>query len=99
MNFVFMENINIAHGERMIAHIASCKASGMKVRAYCLEHKLTVSNYYYWLAKSQDKTTPGKFISIPAPVTNVPVYITFANGTRVCFEDMPPADYVKKLLS
>ena len=94
-----MENVNTSHGEKMIAHIASCKASGMKVRAYCLEHKLTVSNYYYWLAKSQDKTTPGKFISIPAPVTNVPVYITFANGTRVCFEDMPPADYVKKLVS
>ena len=73
-----MENINTSHGEKMIAHIASCKASGMKIRAYCLEHKLTPSNYHYWLAKSQGKTTPSKFISIPVPETNVSVYITFA---------------------
>ena len=99
MNFVFMENINTTHGEKMIAHIVSCKASGMKVRAYCLEHNIKPSNYYYWLSKSQDPLIPGKFISIPAPIINVPVYITFANGTRVCFEDMPPADYVKKLVS
>ena len=83
----------------MLAHIAICKASGMKVRAYCLEHKLTPSNYYYWLAKSEGKIPPGKFISIPAPVINVPFYIAYTNGTRICFETMPPADYVKKLVS
>ena len=91
-----MENKKATAAEKMAAHIARCTASGMNVRAYCLEHKLTPSNYYYWLAKSRKLVNEGKFISIPPPVTNLPVYIAFANGTRVCFEDMPPADYVKK---
>ena len=90
-----MENINTPHGEKMDAHIAACKASGMKVRAYSLEHKITPSNYYYWLAKSSEPAGTGKFISISAPVTNVPVYIAFSNGIRVCFENMPPAEYIK----
>ncbi len=96
---MFMENINTSHGEIMAAHIANCKASGITVRAYCLEHNIKPSNYYYWLSKSQDPLPPGKFISIPAAVTNVPVYIAFANGTHVCFENMPPAEYVKKIVS
>ena len=83
----------------MAAHIAACKASGMNVYAYCVKHNIKKSNYYYWLAKNQDPVDTGKFISITAPVTNVPVYISFINGTRVCFENMPPADYVKKLIS
>ena len=83
----------------MVAHIAACKASGMNVRAYCLEHKLASSNYYYWLAKSRKPTSTGEFISIYAPVTDVPVYIAFPNGTRICFENIPPVDYVKKLVS
>ena len=95
-----MEPKKATTGEKMAAHIAACRASGLNVRTYCLEHKITPSNYYYWLAKSREPVEPGKFISIPvpAPVTNVPVHIAFANGTRVCFENLPPADYVKKLV-
>ena len=94
-----MEKINTAHSEIMAAHIAACKASGMNVGAYCIKHNIKKSNYYYWFAKSHDSVESGKFISIPAPVTSLPVYIAFPNGTRVCFENMPPADYVKKIVS
>ena len=94
-----MEQINITHSEKMAAHIAACKASGMNVRAYCLKYNIKASNYYYWLSKGREPVETGKFISIPPLVTKVPVYIAFTNGTRVCFENMPPADYVKKLLS
>jgi len=93
-----MEQKKVTTAQSMAEHIARCTASGMKVRTYCLEHKLTPSNYYYWLAKSREPVQTGKFISIPVLVTNVPVYISFTNGTRVCFEDMPPADYIKKLI-
>ena len=99
MIFVFMENINTPHGEKMIAHIASCKASGINVRAYCLEHNIKPSNYYYWLSKNKAPLPPGKFISIPVQETNAPVYIDFTNGIRVCFENMPPAEYIKKIVS
>ncbi|WP_394767509.1 IS66 family insertion sequence element accessory protein TnpA [Ferruginibacter sp.] len=94
-----MEKINTPHAEIMAAHIAACKASGMNVCTYCLKHNIKKSNYYYWLTKSQAPVETGKFISISAPITNVPVYITFINCIRVCFENMPPADYVKKLVS
>ena len=94
-----MKQINTSQAEIMAAHVVACKASGMNVRAYCKEHNIQKSNYYYWLSKSREPVESGKFISIPAPVTNVPVYIAFTNGTRVCFEHMPPADYVKKLVS
>ena len=94
-----MEHKKATSSEIMAEHITRCTASGMKVRAYCKEHNLTPSNYYYWLAKSREPREAGKFISIPSPVTNVPVYISFINGTRVCFENLPPADHVKKLVS
>ena len=83
----------------MAAYIAACNASGMNVRAYWLEYDIKPSNYYYWLSKGGEPAKTGKFIIIPAAVTKVTVYIAFTNGTRVCFENMPPADYVKKLVS
>jgi len=94
-----MEHKKATLAETMAAHIAACKASGMNVRTYCLEHTITRSNYYYWLAKSREPRETGAFISIPLPLTNIPVYISFPNGTRVCFEIMPPADYVKIIIS
>ncbi len=82
----------------MQSHIAACKLSGIPVAAYCHQHQLKRSNYYYW----QHKLRPvpiGKFIPItPAPAT-APVSIIFTSGTRICFENMPPVDYVKNLVN
>ncbi|WP_394767970.1 IS66 family insertion sequence element accessory protein TnpA [Ferruginibacter sp.] len=78
--------------------IASCKSRGIKVAAYCLRHQIKPSNYYYWQNKLQPQPA-GKFIPItPAPAT-APVSIIFTRGTRICFENMPPVDYVKNLLN
>ena len=92
-----MENTEQTRAQIMTAHIAACQASGMQVQAYCAAHNIIPSNY--WLGKIQKPAPTGKFISLPVPLTDALIYIAFANGTRVCFENMPPAEYVKKLVS
>jgi hypothetical protein len=83
----------------MQAHIAACKASGITVKAYCLQHQLTYSNYYYWQKKMQPQLPPGKFISITPQLFNAPVTIVFTNGNRMIFEAIPPAEYIKQLMA
>jgi transposase-like protein len=93
-----MEHKNINQLQIMQAHIDACKASGMSVKAYCREHQIKSSNYYYWQKKLQQEQ-PGKFISITPLLSNAPVSIAFTNGNRIYFESTPPLDYVKKLVS
>jgi len=93
-----MEHNNITQAQAMQAHIASCKLSGITVKAYCVRHQLKPSNYYYWQNKLQP-SVPGKFINIIPQFQTAPVTIIFTNGTRICFEDMPPIDYVKNLVN
>ena len=93
-----MEHNNTAHKHTMQAHIAACKASGITVKAYCLQYKIKSSNYYFWQHKLQPRPA-GKFIPLTPPSATAPVSIIFTSGTRICFENMPPVDYVKNLLN
>jgi transposase-like protein len=83
----------------MQQHIAACKASGKSVESYCNEHQVKPHIYYYWRKKLQPQQRVGKFISIAPQLYNSAVSIVFTNGNRICFETMPPADYVKQLMS
>ncbi|CAN5801937.1 hypothetical protein BH11BAC3_BH11BAC3_46480 [soil metagenome] len=85
--------------QTMQAHIAACKASGITVKAYCLQHDINHSNYYYWQKKLQPQLPPGKFISITPQLFNTRVTIVFTNGNRMIFEAMPPAEYIKQLMA
>jgi hypothetical protein len=90
-------NNNTTHAQAMQAHVTACKASGLTVKAYCQQHEIKTSNYYYWQHKLQPQPA-GKFIPITSPPVTAPMSIIFTNGTRICFENMPPADYVKNLV-
>lgn len=92
-----MEEDKTIRSESMRLHIAACKASKMKVAAYCSEHQLKPSNYYYWQKKLQLQE-PGKFISIPPVLLHAPVSITFTNGKRISFETIPPVEYIQQLM-
>lgn len=92
-----MEHTNTTHGHAMQAHIAACKASDLTVAAYCQQHNIKPSNYYYWQHKLRPVPT-GKFIPIKPPPAITQVTIVFASGIRICFENMPPVDYVKNLV-
>lgn len=95
-----MEQTTPTQSALMQQHIAACKASGKSVEGYCKEHQLKASLYYYWRKKLEPPPQQaGKFISVSVPLSNAQVSIVFANGTRICFEAMPPADYVKQLMS
>ena len=93
-----MEDKNTAHIQAMQAHVKACKTSGITIKDYCLQHQLKPSNYYYWQHKLQPRPA-GKFISITPPPATAPVSIIFTNGIRICFENMPPVDYVKNLVN
>ena len=93
-----MEHKIMTHAQAMAVHIAACKASGITVKAYCLQHKIKISNYYYWQHKLLPRPA-GKFISFTPPSATAPVSIIFTSGTRICFENIPPVDYVKNLLN
>jgi hypothetical protein len=93
-----MDHKNIAHAQIMQSHIAACKASGITVKDYCLRHDIKHSNYYYWQKKLHPLPS-GKFISITPQSLQAPVTIVFTNGNRINFESMPPAEYLKQLMS
>ena len=93
-----MEQDKTIRSELMRTHIAACKLSKMKVEAYCIEHQLKPSNYYYWQKKLEPKQ-PGIFISIMPVLTIAPVSIIFTNGKRISFEVMPPVEYIQQLMS
>lgn len=92
-----MENEKISQAILMQQHIDACKASGQTVAAYCSGHSIKAHQYYYWQNKLQ-AAAPGKFISIAAPLSNAPVSLVFTNGNRICFETLPPAEYIKQLM-
>jgi len=92
-----MNHKNISQFELMQTHIAACKASGITVEAYCREHELKPSVYYYWCKKLQPEA-PGKFISITSLLSTSPVSIIFTNGKRISFETLPPVDYIQQLM-
>ncbi|WP_420886133.1 IS66 family insertion sequence element accessory protein TnpA [Candidatus Contendibacter odensensis] len=91
-----MDHKSIA--EVMQCHIAACKASGKSVFKYCQQHEIKVHQYYYWQKKLHPKPS-GKFISITPLLTTAPVSILFSNGKRICFETMPPVEYIIQLMS
>jgi hypothetical protein len=94
-----MESVKLNQSVLMEQHIAACKASGKSVESYCKEQQLKPHNYYYWRKKLEPPQQEGKFISIAPLLSNAQVSIVFTNGNRICFETMPPADYVKQLMS
>ncbi len=93
-----MEYKNTTHAQTIQAHITACKASGITVKAYCVQHQIKPSNYYYWQNKLQP-SVPGKFIPIIPQLLTAPVSIIFTSGTGICFENMPTVDYVKNLVN
>jgi hypothetical protein len=93
-----MEQATINQSVLMEQHIAACKASGKSVESYCNEHQLKPHIYYYWRKKLAPQKQAGKFINITAPLFNSPVSIIFTSGHRICFDSLPPADYVKQLM-
>jgi hypothetical protein len=97
MTFAAMEQEKIKIADTMRLHLSACKSSGLTVEQYCRQNQLKPSYYYYWRKKLQP-TEPCRFVSIVAPASASVFSIIFTTGHRICFEVMPPVDYLKQLM-
>jgi hypothetical protein len=97
MTFAAMEQDKINIADTMRLHLSACKSSDLTVEQYCRQNQLKPSYYYYWRKKLQPRE-PGRFVSIAAPASTSVVSIIFTTGHRICFEAMPPVDYLKQLM-
>ncbi len=63
--------------------VASCRSSGLSVRAWCREQGIAYKTYYYWekavLSEASqhmaalESGSEGRFVEVPAPQERVPV--------------------------
>jgi hypothetical protein len=97
LTFAAMAQEKIIIADTMRLHLSACKSSGLTVEQYCRQNQLKPSYYYYWRKKLQP-SEPGRFVSIAASTGSPVVSIIFTTGLRLCFETLPPVDYLKQLL-
>lgn len=82
----------------MRLHIESCKASGQTVIAYCHQHGLAPSKFYYWQKRLQDADVSSGFLQIPDHTThNATASIHFPNGVSISFAGNVSIDVLKEL--
>ncbi len=82
----------------MRLHIESCKASGQTVIAYCHQHGLAPSKFYYWQKRLQDADVSSGFLQIPAHSTqNSNASIHFPNGISISFAGNESITVLKEL--
>lgn len=78
-----------SRGEVMRSHIEACKAVDKTVIAYCKEHGLTPSNYYYWQKKLNATTAKPLFTQLSAmPVQAVMPTVCYPNRVRIEFNNI-----------
>lgn len=80
-----MENKDTTNrAEMMRAHIAACQSEGMTVVAYCKEHGLVPSNYYYWQKKLNAVAPKAAFTKVLAasPMSGAAI-LHYPNGVRL----------------
>ncbi len=72
--------------EMMRHHIEACKESKQTIIAYCKEHKLAPSNFYYWQKRLSGATgKPGFSRLSPVTMDTGAVTIYYPNGVRIEF--------------
>jgi hypothetical protein len=98
-----MQEDKIVMAEHMRLHIEACQGSGMYVQEYCKLHNLKPSSYYYWRKKligtTKANTNTGSFIQLQPLPSGGCIEVVFANGVKIHFENLVPADYLKQLVS
>ena len=52
--------------------VADCRGSGMTVKAWCAEHRVTYSQYYRWQRKVYEAMQEPEFVEIAAPASEEP---------------------------
>ena len=91
---------HIITAELLKFHINQQPLSGLKVQQYRNEHSINKSTFYYWMKKlSEAHQSTGEFIELhPTAFSQGNMTIHFSNTVSICFEVLPPLDYLKQLI-
>lgn len=90
----------IITAELLKQHAIHQPQSGLNVQQYCNEHGINKSTFYYWKKKlAQPQQGAGGFIELhPAGFSQGNTTIYFPNTVSICFDALPPLDYLKQLI-
>ena len=90
----------IITAELLKHHINQQPLSGLKVQQYCNKHSINKSTFYYWKKKlSEAQQNTGGFIELhPTGFSQGNITIHFSNTVSICFDALPPLDYLKQLI-
>ncbi len=81
-------------------HIEACKESKQTVVAYCKEHQLAPSNFYYWQKRLNSATVEPGFTQVSPPAIDYTAAVTihFPNGVRIVFSGSVSPSSLKELV-
>lgn len=91
----------VSTADLMREHLQQQFRSGLTVQRYCLEHGVNKSTFYYWKKKmeQQEEQSAAGFIEMhPSRFCQGNTTIYFPNTVSICFDALPPLDYLKKLI-
>lgn len=86
--------------DQMRFHIESHRSSGLSVVAYCKQHNLVKSNFYYWLKKLSKASKPVSFVPITVDplAADSTVEVHFPSGVYVVFSGSVKASLLKEVV-
>jgi hypothetical protein len=85
--------------ETMRQHIEACKESKQSIVAYCKDHQLAPSKFYYWQKRLNSATAELGFTQVSAPTVDdtAAVTIHFPSGIRIVFSGSVSLASLKEL--
>lgn len=82
----------------MLAHIEICKSNGRTVVAYCKEHGLAPSKFYYWQKRLKNNTAAGRGFTQISALSPMTATIHFPNGVHISFVSTVSTSVLKELV-
>ena len=97
-----MEDLSLQMHDKMFAHVEQCLTKDQKIRSYCLEHNIKEHVFHYWYGKyrrlQKGPLEQEGFVEVSLPNTRCSLEVSIPTGCRCHFINLPPADYLRKLL-
>jgi hypothetical protein len=99
-----MEELQLKMDAVMLGHIETYLSHPQTISSYCRTHSIKEHVFHYWYGKykSLQKGSSSKkgFVEVALVATSpVQVHLNSPNGCVCHFTHLPPADYLRQLLS
>jgi hypothetical protein len=94
-----MKYKDTTRAESMRQHIEACKKSRQSIVAYCRDHQIAPSVFYYWQKRLQASDINPAFTQLlPETADTVAATIHFPNGVRIVFSGSVSCSSLKELV-